>query len=118
MKTKKLLFSITKKDFDIQPFKSSGPGGQNKNKTMSAIRIYHRPSETHSIATRSRQQKDNLKEAFITLINKDKFKSWLKIKVAKVQGNKTVDEIVEELMRPENLIILYGKDIDKYDKYK
>ena len=43
---KKLLFSITRKDFDVQTFCAGGPGGQHQNKTASAVRIVHLPLGT------------------------------------------------------------------------
>ena len=46
-------------DCDITPFKSSGPGGQKKNKTESSVRVRHRPSGVTRIATESRSQSRN-----------------------------------------------------------
>ena len=50
------------RDCDITPFKSSGPGGQKKNKTESSVRVVHRPTGITRIATESRSQHRN-KEA-------------------------------------------------------
>ncbi len=47
------------RDCDVQPFKSSGPGGQKKNKTESSVRVRHRPSGIVRIATESRSQGRN-----------------------------------------------------------
>src|SRR5262245_36453768 len=44
---------------DVTPFKSSGPGGQQKNKTESSVRARHRPSGITRIATESRSQSRN-----------------------------------------------------------
>lgn len=44
---------------DVTPFKSSGPGGQKKNKTESSVRVRHRPSGITRIATESRSQSRN-----------------------------------------------------------
>jgi protein subunit release factor A len=47
------------RDCDVEPFKSSGPGGQKKNKTESSVRVRHRPSGLVRIATESRSQARN-----------------------------------------------------------
>ena len=47
------------RDCDVEPFKSSGPGGQKKNKTESSVRVRHRPSGIVRIATESRSQARN-----------------------------------------------------------
>ncbi len=47
------------RDCDVEPFKSSGPGGQKKNKTASSVRVRHRPSGIVRIATESRSQARN-----------------------------------------------------------
>jgi peptide chain release factor len=47
------------RDCEIVPFKSSGPGGQKKNKTESSVRVRHLPSGVTRIATESRSQTRN-----------------------------------------------------------
>jgi len=44
---------------DVTPFKSSGPGGQKKNKTESSVRVRHIPTGITRIATESRSQTRN-----------------------------------------------------------
>lgn len=55
------------KDCDITPYRSSGPGGQKKNKTESSIRILHRPSGITRLATKSRSQLRNKEAALESL---------------------------------------------------
>lgn len=43
----------------VTPFKSSGPGGQKKNKTESSVRVRHLPTGITRIATESRSQARN-----------------------------------------------------------
>jgi protein subunit release factor B len=47
------------RECDITPYKSSGPGGQKKNKTESSVRIRHLPTGITRIATESRSQRVN-----------------------------------------------------------
>jgi protein subunit release factor B len=47
------------RDCDIAAFRSSGPGGQKKNKTESSVRVHHRPSGITRIATEHRSQTRN-----------------------------------------------------------
>jgi protein subunit release factor A len=51
------------RDCDVEPFKSSGPGGQKKNKTESSVRVRHRPTGLVRIATESRSQARNREAA-------------------------------------------------------
>ena len=44
---------------DVMPFKSSGPGGQKKNKTESSVRVRHRATGITRVATESRSQTRN-----------------------------------------------------------
>ena len=44
------------RECEITPFKSSGPGGQKKNKTASSVRVRHLPTGLTRIATESRSQ--------------------------------------------------------------
>ncbi len=45
-----------RKEVKLDYFKSSGPGGQHKNKTMSSVRLMHKPTGIRTIATESRSQ--------------------------------------------------------------
>jgi protein subunit release factor A len=51
------------RDCEITPFKSSGPGGQKKNKTESSVRVRHLPTGLTRIATESRSQTQNRERA-------------------------------------------------------
>jgi peptide chain release factor 1 len=84
---KELLFSVTKKDFDIQYYKSSGAGGQNRNKRETAVRLIHKDSGIMVTCADEREQNRNLKKAFHNLINNPEFKKWLKIRAAKAMQN-------------------------------
>jgi len=51
------------KDLKIHYYKSSGPGGQRRNKKETAVRITHIPTGVTAIATESRMQSLNQKIA-------------------------------------------------------
>ncbi|OGP91424.1 MAG: hypothetical protein A2157_00430 [Deltaproteobacteria bacterium RBG_16_47_11] len=53
-----------KKQVVIETYKSSGPGGQRKNKTETAIRLTHLPTGITVVATEHRSQAQNRKLAF------------------------------------------------------
>jgi hypothetical protein len=46
-------------DCDVDTLRASGPGGQKRNKTESAVRLRHRPSGIIAIAEESRSQAEN-----------------------------------------------------------
>lgn len=108
--TKKLLFSVTKKDLKIEYYAAPGPGGQNKNKTKTACRITHIESGAIGNATEHRSQKQNQDLAFERMAKSVKFNNWIKIKSSEVISNKTIDEEVEESMSLENLKVEIQKD--------
>jgi len=47
----------------VHTYKSSGPGGQHRNKVSSAIRLHHRPTGITALANESRSQHDNKLQA-------------------------------------------------------
>ncbi|HVP14005.1 MAG TPA: peptide chain release factor-like protein [Terriglobales bacterium] len=51
------------RECEITPFRSSGPGGQKKNKVESSVRVRHRPTGIVRIATESRSQTRNREAA-------------------------------------------------------
>ncbi len=54
---------LNRKDLAITFFKASGPGGQKKNKTESAVRIKHLPTGILVVAAEERSQPRNLERA-------------------------------------------------------
>ena len=47
------------RDCDIEFFIATGPGGQNRNKVETGVRLVHRPSGTMVTATERRSQHAN-----------------------------------------------------------
>jgi ribosome-associated protein len=52
----------------VETYRSSGPGGQRKNKTETAVRLQHLPSGITVIATEHRSQAQNRELAFERLV--------------------------------------------------
>ena len=51
--------SFSPEEIRVETFKSSGPGGQHKNKRETAVRIRHLPSGISALATEHRSQARN-----------------------------------------------------------
>lgn len=58
------------RDVEFQAFKGRGPGGQNKNKTMTCIRATHVPTGVVAIATSERSLLQNKAAALANLKGK------------------------------------------------
>lgn len=65
-----MLNKDLKKQTTVTFYKSSGPGGQRKNKRETAVRLHHNPTGITVIATEHRYQSDNLELAFHRLKEK------------------------------------------------
>lgn len=104
MTTKKLLFSITANDCNFQAFKASGPGGQHRNKTSTAIRCTHVPSGAVGVAKDDKSQHRNKKKAFGRMARSAKMQEWIRIEAAKRTGlQNKVNQAVEKQMNPHFL---------------
>lgn len=82
-KEKRLLFSLTKKDFEIQTFCTGGKGGQKQNSTESGVRIIHPASGARGEGREERHQYANRKRAFERLVQTKEFQRWHKAEVAR-----------------------------------
>lgn len=101
---KQLLFSLTKKDFEVEFFCAGGHGGQNMQKNATACRITHPVTKAVGISRDERSQLQNKKKAFERLINTDKFKHWHKVQTAKILGSICdIDKWVENMMNIKNM---------------
>jgi ribosome-associated protein len=56
------------RDCTITAYRSSGPGGQKKNKVESSVRVVHQPSGIVRIATESRSQSRNREAALARVL--------------------------------------------------
>lgn len=100
---KELLFTLTKKDFDVQTFRSGGPGGQHQNKVESGVRIVHRDSGAVGESRTDKSQHRNRRLALERLTKSAKFKVWQARKVHELASGKTIEQRVDEVMVSENL---------------
>lgn len=100
---KELLFSITRKDFEVQVFRCGGHGGQKVDKTSSGVRIVHKESGAVGESREERSQTLNKRIAFKRLVESAKFKAWHNRKIHEVLTNMTIEQKVEKMMVPENL---------------
>lgn len=105
---KELLFSVTKKDFDISYFNGKGKGGQHRNKHANCVRIKHRESGATGVGQSERSLTANKRNAFMTCVKSPKFQMWLKIKTSRCFLNKQdIEKLVEDGIKEENLKIEY-----------
>jgi len=107
---RKLLFSVTKKDFEVQTFRAGGKGGQHQNKTDSAVRIIHRESGGVGLSRNDRSQHRNKKLALQRLVKSKKFKLWIQRRVNEIEVGETIEIQVEQTMKPENLKIEFREN--------
>ena len=114
---RELLFSVTKKDFDIQTFKAGGKGGQHQNKTDSACRIIHKESGAVGESRSDRSQYRNKRLALQRLIKSVKFKLWVNRKILEITEGKTIEQKVKESMVPENIKIEVKNNIDNWIEF-
>ena len=94
---KKLISSLTRKDFRWDYYRGSGKGGQKKNKTSNCCRCTHPPSGAVGKSEEGRSQSQNRKRAFERMAKSKKFTEWLRIDTARLVGR--LDDINEAVSR-------------------
>lgn len=100
---KELLFSLTRKDFEMEFFRAGGNGGQNQNKVSSACRIRHPASGAVGESREERDQPKNRKIAFKRLTEHPKFKIWLAQRTYEINHNETAEQWVARQMDEKNI---------------
>lgn len=103
--TREKIFSLTREDFEWDYFRAGGKGGQAQNKTSSGVRVRHRPSGAVAECREERDQLANRRRAFKRITEDPKFRLWLRITAAKINGIATPEEVVETQMAEKNLKI-------------
>ena len=79
------FYELNEKDVTYQTMRASGPGGQNVNKTETAVRAIHQPTGLFVTASDSRSQLQNKQLALARL--KEKFILWQNNKLAENEAN-------------------------------
>jgi len=98
-KKKVLLFSLTKKDFEIENITCRGAGGQNINRRHNGVRIRHKESSSTAECCQYRETERNKEEAFKSLIKSNKFQSWHKLETARRLLNyQTIEQMIESII--------------------
>lgn len=109
MSERKLLFSVTKKDLVIEMFRAGGPGGQHQNRRNTGVRIKHPDSGAVGESREQRSQHQNKMIALRRLADSREFRLWVRIRAAEIALGETIDEKIDRMMHPKNLIV-EGKD--------
>ena len=99
------LFTLTKKDFEMQTFRAGGKGGQHQNKINSGVRLIHKASGAVGESRSDRSQHRNKGLALRRLAASGKFKFWLNWIAYEITLGETLEKRVEKTMKPENLKI-------------
>lgn len=104
MPSREHMLRITIKDCDVQTFRSGGKGGQNQNKRDTGVRVIHRPSGAVGESREERSQLQNKRKAFRKMAESLAFRKWVYRMHSQIRP---IDEIVDEMMEPENLLVEY-----------
>jgi hypothetical protein len=97
--TREKLFSVTKKDFRVDTFRSGGKGGQNQNKRDSGVRITHIDSGAVGESREEKSQLQNKKKALNKLIETKDWKIWFNNRVMLELGREPIEDVVDRQMK-------------------
>jgi len=74
---RRLMFSVTRSDLEVQTFRCGGAGGQHRDKTSNGVRITHPPSGAVGKCTEHRSQAKNKEVALKRLADSFAFRGWV-----------------------------------------
>ena len=105
-----------KKQVVIETYRSSGPGGQRKNKTETSVRLKHLPTGITVVATEHRFQSQNLKLAFERLRERlHRFSQKRRRRIPTNVPVKAVEKRIEEKKQKSFRKHLRGKVMNRHD---
>lgn len=105
---------LTADDFKWQYMTAGGHGGQNVQKTATAVRCVHPESGATGNARDERSQFQNRRLAFQRCTSSPQFKFWCAQKMQEIEDGETIEQKVERDMRPENLRIEVKNEIGQW----
>lgn len=104
--SKEKITIVSPKDLVITWFSGGGGGGgQYRNRHNNCCRIYHPESGAIGQGTKQRSAEQNKKDAFIAMTKSFTFQRWLRERIEEIKTNTTIEERVEEALKPSNLIV-------------
>jgi len=98
--------SYTKKDFRVDWFSGTGPGGQKRNKTQNCVRITHLPTGLRATSTRHKERPSNLRDAFNRLAG-----LILAAQEPEAEGRRTDNAVVRTYHFERNDVIDHGSGL-------
>lgn len=102
-------FVINEKDLEFQYYKASGPGGQYRNKTETAVRLIHKPTGIVVTCANERSQLQNKQTAIEIMICKLQ-KVFIKEELSKID-KKRLDQVKKAERSESKRIYNYQRDI-------
>jgi len=96
-------YCYTKKDFKIDWFSGTGPGGQNRNKVQACCRITHIPSGITVVGQTERSRARNFSKAFRNLAAK--LEVWIKNDMASEHRRVVSKEVIRTYHFADNRIV-------------
>ncbi len=110
---------VLKKQVVVETYRSSGPGGQRKNKVETAVRLKHLPSGITVIATEHRSQAENRKLAFERLRERlIKLNRPKKRRIPTSVSFKAIEKRIEEKKIHSKKKRLRGKPLKKLEEWE
>lgn len=115
---KQKLFSVTIADCKVETFTVGGHGGSGKDTSNTGVRITHPPSGAVGTGKDERSQLANKRNAFRRMAQSDAFKKWVKLEAARRDGQKSIEEQVEEAMAEHNLRVEFRNSDGQWTYYE